>query len=98
MFPLSIQGFVKAYAGIRARITNSVAHLLFESSVLKTKVACGHVQWNDNSVKLETRFRGGSLQLRRDAFMCQLWCYIIIQDVKSKSMGKHMDVPFDQQN
>lgn len=46
---------MKAYAGIRAQITNSVAHLLFESSVLKTKVACGHVQWNDNSVKLETR-------------------------------------------
>lgn len=59
MFPLSSMGFVKAYVGIRARITNSVAHLLFESSVLKTKVACGHVQWNDNSVKLETRFQEG---------------------------------------
>lgn len=57
MFPLSIRGFEKAYAGIRARITNSVAHLLFESSVVKTKVACGHVQRNDNSVKLETRFQ-----------------------------------------
>lgn len=65
MFPLSIRGFVKAYAGIRAQITNSVAHLLFESSVLKTKVACGHVQWNDNSVKLETRSqeRGEKKQL-----------------------------------
>lgn len=79
MFPLSIGGFVKAYAGIRARITNSVAHLLFESSVLKTKVARGRVQRNDNSVKLETRFQEGggkkkkqqpSLQLGRDAFMC----------------------------
>lgn len=57
MFPLSIWGFVKAYTGIRARITNSVAHLLFESSVLKRKVACGHVQWNDNSAKLETCFQ-----------------------------------------
>ncbi len=76
MFPLNSWVSVRAYGGIRAQITDSVAHLLSESTVFKTKVACGHVQWYDNSMKWETHFKErNSFQHRGEAFMYNVWCY-----------------------
>lgn len=86
MFPLNSRVSVRAYGGIRAQITDSVAHLLSESTVFKTKVACGHVQWYDNSMKWETHFRGETLS-SHEAFMCNVWCSNT-EDVKGKSTGK----------
>lgn len=68
MFPLKSWVSVRAYGGIRAQMTDSVAHLLTESTVFKTKVACGHDQWYDNSMKRETHFRRQTLSSPRRGF------------------------------
>lgn len=73
MFPLNSRVSVRAYGGITAQITDSVAHLLSESTIFKTKVACGHVQWYDKSMKWETHFKG-EIHSSADAFMCDVWC------------------------
>lgn len=59
--PLNSWVSTGAYDGIIAQITDSVAHLLYEYMVFKTKVACGHVQWYDNSMKWETHFKRETL-------------------------------------
>lgn len=70
MFPLNSWVPVLAFGGIRAQSTDSVAHLCSESTDLETKVACGHVQWYDNSVKWETHFKSESLPSAAERLSC----------------------------
>lgn len=98
MFPLNSWVSVRAYGGIRAQITDSVAHLLSESTVLKTKVACGHVQWYDNSMKWETHFKRETLSSAERGFHVYRLMLQHIEDVKGKSRDKSKDVLYIQPN